>query len=311
MKLPNFFIIGAAKAGTTALYNYLNNHPEVYMSPIKEPHYFSKDLFREARASGKGGNVTLEGTALKKYLQARKKKTVHGALINSWDDYILLFRDAADQVAIGEASPSYLESAVAAQEIKQKIPHARIVAILRNPLTRAYSHYIMNIKTNLIEMHCPFLEAVKAKSYLLELGLYYEKVNRYLQVFGHKNVKVYLNEDLKNDPESLILDLSGFLGLSEHPTFLPVAHNTASVPRFSALNTLLTSHQRINAILKKIFSLYIPPTIQNKLARVFFNEQNIPKLNKEDKEYMYEIFREDIKRLSSLIQRDLSHWCAI
>ena len=112
MRLPNFLVIGAAKAGTTTVYQYLKQHPQVYMSPRKEPHFFSKN-----------------GT--KDYP------------IPTLEDYQALFQEASDEIAIGEASTSYLTHPQTAERIQYHIPHAKLIAILRDPANRTYSLYIM------------------------------------------------------------------------------------------------------------------------------------------------------------------------
>jgi len=146
-KLPNFFIVGAAKAGTTSLYNYLKQHPDIYMSPIKEPNYFAKDidinLFRK----------DYKKTALidtQKYFSKPKLEELHLAFITELEDYIKLFQKVSNEKVIGETSVSYLYSKVAAKEIKKLVPDAKIVIILRDPIERAYSHYLMNLKEGLI-----------------------------------------------------------------------------------------------------------------------------------------------------------------
>ncbi|MEQ8999686.1 MAG: sulfotransferase domain-containing protein [Coleofasciculus sp. B1-GNL1-01] len=110
--LPNVLVIGAAKAGTTTVYQYLKQHPQVYMSPRKEPHFFSKN-----------------GT--KNYP------------IPTLEDYQALFQGASDEIAIGEASTSYLTHSKAAERIQCHIPNAKLIAILRDPAYRTYSLYIM------------------------------------------------------------------------------------------------------------------------------------------------------------------------
>src|SRR5579872_1954454 len=104
MKLPNFFLVGAMKSGTTSLYRYLNAHPQVYMSPIKEPNYFCSDFIPQP--SDPAGKIV------------------------SWDDYVRLFRAAGNETAIGEASVVYLCSRCAAQEIHRVLPNSRILILL-------------------------------------------------------------------------------------------------------------------------------------------------------------------------------------
>src|SRR5262249_39324802 len=117
--LPNFFVIGAPKAGTTSLYEYVAQHPDVYMSPVKEPAYF------KPRHPPGGEDAEPEDR-----LAA----------------YVALFDGVAGEHVVGEATPSYLQSASAAARIRDAVPDARLVAVLRNPVDRAYSGYSMRVQ---------------------------------------------------------------------------------------------------------------------------------------------------------------------
>ena len=306
--LPNFFIIGAAKAGTTALYDALRNHPHVYMSPVKEPHYFCKDMFIEARGSQQGGNTVLEGRALNQYLDNTNKQEIHGAMINRWEDYLRLFEDAAaTETAIGEASPSYLGSEVAAIEIKAKIPDVRIVAILRDPVARAYSHYLMNLRTNLVPVGSPLLKAVEETPYLKASGFYSEPLKRYFDAFGRENVKVFLTEDLRDDPDRLWTDLCHFLAISAQAAPFNNQVNAAMVPRFDFFNLALNRYPNVNDKLKKIFALHFPAPLRAAVRKIMFSRK-FPKLSEQEAATILDIYREDIEQLSDLISRDLSSW---
>src|SRR5262245_16436607 len=117
---PNFFIVGAAKAGTTSLHAYLSAHPQVFMPALKEPHYFA-----DFELSPEFDNFM--------------------PVIRDQPAYQDLFRGSQGSTAVGEASPSYLCDPAAAARIKAAIPDAKIVISLRNPVDRAYSHYLMDL----------------------------------------------------------------------------------------------------------------------------------------------------------------------
>lgn len=123
MTLPNFLVIGAHKAGTTALYNYLKQHPQVYMSPAKEPRFFA-----------------LEGKNLK--FLGPKKDPGNRCRFTTLEAYRELFQGVSSEVAIGEASTLYLYSQEAPKRIQHYIPDAKLIAILRNPIKRAYSNFV-------------------------------------------------------------------------------------------------------------------------------------------------------------------------
>ena len=118
MTMPNFLIIGAMKSGTTALYYYLEQHPDIYMSPVKEPNFFSSHKQENAADT-----------------------------VTEFGIYRQLFSGGSGKKAIGEASHSYLYEPGAAAEIRRYIPEAKLIAILRNPIERAYSHFLHMVRS--------------------------------------------------------------------------------------------------------------------------------------------------------------------
>ena len=180
MTMPNFFIIGAMKSGTTALYYYLEQHPEIYMSPVKEPNFFCSQEQRNGADS-----VTDIGT------------------------YQHLFRDVLGQIAIGEASHCYLYDPRAAAEIRRCVPDAKLIAILRNPIDRAYSHFLHMVRTGL-EPLGDFAQALheeEAGAYKERIfqdyvgrGFYYSQLKRYFGTFDRKQIRFISYEDLSDAP---------------------------------------------------------------------------------------------------------------
>src|SRR5579863_1241705 len=132
-RLPNFFIVGAPKAGTTSLYHYLDQHPEIYMSPVKETNHFASEIRLAGFADELQEQVKRDMRAMQKYLAGPMSEKRFGAVGLEWDDYLKLFRNATDEKAIGEASVCYLWSRTAAKNIFARIPRAKIIMILRDP----------------------------------------------------------------------------------------------------------------------------------------------------------------------------------
>src|SRR5882762_3511359 len=124
-QLPNFFIVGAPKAGTTSLYWYLDQHPQVYMSPIKEPNYFAAEI-REENFDPK-----LDTRGLREFLSGPMREKRFGGIVADWEDYLRLFASANNESALGEASVAYLWSPTAPQRIAGRIPDAKILVMLR------------------------------------------------------------------------------------------------------------------------------------------------------------------------------------
>jgi len=120
VRAPDFFLVGAPKCGTTALYAMLGAHPEIFVSPIKEPDFFAADI----RAAVLGGRVSRPGE-----------------FVEDWSEYLALFSGAAPSQRLGEGSVCYLASGVAAAAIHERCPEARILMVLRDPADRLFSHY--------------------------------------------------------------------------------------------------------------------------------------------------------------------------
>ena len=126
---PNFFIVGAAKAGTTSLAHYLDEHPQVYLSPIKEPNYFSRnDIHPEHFRKLLKERLALFN--IKQYLSESELKSRHAAYLTELEQYQDLFRDAKPNQILGEASVSYLWSQTAAKEIFNANSNAKIIIVL-------------------------------------------------------------------------------------------------------------------------------------------------------------------------------------
>lgn len=206
MPLPNFFIIGANKAGTTSLYRYLGQHPQIFFSRIKEPSYYAfvKNLIvpRPTRASS----------------------AIYPQLIKTLPDYRRLFDGVKGETAIGDASTTYLTYPDTAETIKTHRPEARIIAVLRNNADRAYSQYTMYVGSGWEDRS--FEEVIDDEIRLggrgelfVDIGFYYARVKAFYDAFGRDAVKIYLYEDLMLRPRWLLRELFTFLDVD--PRFSP------------------------------------------------------------------------------------------
>lgn len=286
--LPNFIIVGAPKAGTTSLYHYLSGHPQVYMSEPKEVNYFSKE--------------ELEAQNL--FYQDFKAKDL--------DSYKTLFNKAIDKKAVGEGSVSYLFYPKTALRIKEVLPEIKTIILLRNPLDRGYSHYLMDLRLGLVNLTYDEIvyKTVKHKDLGLyyqqyvELGFYYEQVKRYIDTFGEKQVKVYLQKDLRNNPNSVIGDLYDYLEIDK--TIIPNTvqeHNSFSMPKNDLIQKLYGS-QMFRTTLSKLF----PNSAKVLLLNIFFERTKKPELCPKTREHLLKLYKPDIEKLEKLINQDLSDW---
>lgn len=308
MKYPNFFIVGAARCGTTSLYNYLQQHPQVYMSPIKEPHFFSTDFKIEEMDPVYLKNKIID---FEKYFSYKPLKKLHITHITKEEYYYKLFEDVKNEKAIGEASTGYLYSKVAAKNIKEKIPHAKIIIILRDPIERAFSHYLMDLNAGLISGD--FIEEV-LKDYnrvpkgwgithlYIDLGLYYKQVKRYLDIFPKENIKIIIFEEMKANFQKIFQEICKFLEIDIINLNVNKKYNVSRLPKYPKLNKIL-KRTYINNLVSKI----LPVTFKTYIKR-FLYKKNIRPLSLEEKKFLIKYFYRDIKMLENLIQRDLSIW---
>lgn len=309
--LPNFFIVGTVKAGTTSLYNYMKQHPDVYMSPIKEPHYFSKDIRCKDFNKDYREHFCFD---MKKYLSKSKLQERHQTFIEEWNDYIELYREVKNEKIIGESSVGYLYSRVAAKGIRDTIPHAKIVVILRDPIERAFSHFVGDFKNGVLESS-DFIKEVKkdhgsidkgwGKTHLyIEIGLYYEQVKRYINIFRRNQVNVYLFDDFKNNPDGVLNDLFKFLNIDTQVKINSIKiYNKATSPRFRKFDKML------NYIgTRRNLSKFLPDNLKEKLKKTYFNDKNKVVITQEYRKCLLPYFEQDIDKLAKLIDRDLSHW---
>jgi len=304
---PNLFIIGAAKSGTTSLYSILATHPDIFMCPIKEPHHFSKDidpkLFRDEYKKANDFNV-------KTYLDNTPLPEKHIAFIKNSDFYFDLFREAETQKYIGEASPSYLYSNVAAKEIYSYNPEAKILIILRDPLERVISHYQMDIvsgRQNEKNILKGVLHDYQTKNkgwgitnLYIELSQYKKQVNRYLDLFEPYNVLILNFNDLKNDGNGLIKKITRFLGVSESFNTNIKNANKTQMPKNQLMLYLWKKWKKIKFFKTPVFlkniiynNLFEKPKIQ--IDDVFYDK--ITDILKEDVLFYESLFNKNPEQL--------------
>jgi len=308
--LPNFLVVGAAKAGTTSIYQYLSQHPEVYLSPIKETNYFAKDipLDKIRKDYYKGGELDVEA-----YVNTDLAEQIHIAFVSQWDHYRKLYKNVRGQKAIGEISNSYLHSSVAAREIHAVDPRMKIIMILRDPIKRAFSHYKMTLRVGLVkdsfyqEVQRDFaaLEKGFRVSHLyVEMGLYAEQLKRYQQYFPPGQMRIYLFDDLKDNAAAVIDDMLRFLQVDpSYNVDTSFQANQASVPKNAGLVHFLRK-TGLRTVAKRIS----PRFLGEAAKKVFYKEKDDLVLTQRDKDFLRPLFEQDVRELEKMIQRDLSHW---
>jgi hypothetical protein len=298
--LPNFLVIGAARSGTTSLYQYLKQHPQIYMCPIKETNFFAHES-GEAEPSDVGSGV--------------ERGPQIPAKITSIEDYAALFQAVSNEKAIGEVSPGYLPSPIAPRRIRQHIPDAKLIAILRDPVERAYSAYLWRV-TNGRAPREEFASIPrllrgerdwwsKRRHKFVRVGFYYIHLKRYLEHFARGQIRCFLYEDLKADALGMLQDIFGFLKVDAG--FRPdvsTRRGATGIPRSRALHTILAKSGPLAASLKR----FLPGSLRQRIVNL--QNRNIlkPQLATQVRREWIEVYREDIVQLQDLLGRDLSAW---
>jgi len=299
MPPPNFLIIGAAKSGTTALYAYLKQHPQIFMSAVKEPRFFALEGERVAfKGPGDAGSVNKES-------------------VNNWNDYLRLFSAATNERAIGEASPLYLYSTRAPERIHYYLPRVKLIAILRNPVERAFSAYMMHVMDGREKMS--FEQAVRDEprrirenwiwGHYVNVGLYSRQIARYFEHFSKEQLRVYLYEDLTSDPNKLLRELFHFLEVDH--TFEPdisTKHNISGRPANQFLHRALSKRYGTSGRLRSAIKKGIPIGIQRTLKDMRSRNLIPQSLSPETRQSMLPLFRDDVLRLEEILNRDLHNW---
>jgi len=311
--IPNFFLVGTGKSGTTSLYHYLRQHPQIYLSPIKEPCYFASEIRLENLAPSYRRHIKRMSRRLPEVLGVATSIKPHGWLVSEWDDYLRLFQDVKGQPVVGEASAAYLWSTTAALNIASRRPDAKIVMILRDPAERAFSQYLHQLAVGLI--HCSFREHIRkcvqnnqntigALYPFLEVGLYYGQVKRYLERFPSHNIRVYWYEEAWRDSNAMLADLFRFLDVDR--TYRPDTSRRSlerRAPRFPSVNRGLKRFDIAHWVNDAVPSAFRPV-----LRRLLFHRSPPGWMNASDRQYLVDYYRDDVMKLAGLLNRDLSAW---
>jgi hypothetical protein len=296
--LPNFLIIGAAKSGTTSLYHYLGQHPDVYLSPIKEPKYFALAGER-LRYCGPGDQDDMERHS-----------------VTSEDVYRDLFRGARSGQATGEASTLYLYHQTAAGRIHAAVPSAKLVAILRHPAERAYSNFLYMVRRG-NETLRDFREALAAEErrtaegwmpswHYRRRGLYGEQLTRYYERFQPGSIRVYLYEEFVARPRVVLQDVFAFLRVD--PAFTPdlsVRHNVSGSPRIQSIHRWLSANGRAKSLVRSVMPARTARDAARRLRQWNLTRTDMPPAVRRE---LIEFYRDDLRALERLLARDLSSW---
>jgi hypothetical protein len=291
--LPNLLLIGAAKSGTTSLHKYLDQHPQIFMAKRKEPRFF----------------LVWENPERMALHQEEKRGEIN--YYCTIEKYQALFAEGTAHKVRGESSTTYLANPECAFKIKKLIPRVKLVAILRNPIDRAFSNYV--IYRNWRMEKKSFADAVDEEirtgrhnyqqpMQYLYLGKYADSLKVYFNLFPADQIKVYLYDDLKADPESFMQNIFNFLEVDT--TFVPdieKKYNYSYMRRyaeFPAIDKILYRAQ--NGLRKFKLTPFAEMIKKNRIYK--------PVLKSDVRKKLLAYYEDEISELEKLLNRNFSNW---
>ncbi len=279
MPLPDFLVIGAYKSGSTAIQEALRAHPQVFL-PAKGPSFFAFD----------------EAPSVDRPLPP--------GTVQDWDAYRALFAAAPEGAVRGEVSPEYLANPWSCARIRARVPDAKLVAVLRDPVERAFSDYLMYVRdgneredlSRALEEQEERRRAGSPTGYYLESGFYGRQLRPYFEAFPGERIQVHLFEDFAADPDSVLAPLFSFLGVDPELGETPErAVNVSGVPRSALVGAAVRGGRRVAPLL--------PEAVRRRAKASLARGLDRPELDPTVRERLAEVYREDVAELERLLGR--------
>ncbi len=300
----NFFMVGAAKCGTTSMFRYLLQHPDVTWGEIKEPEFFSTKYV----------NLPHKGPKAKEFDEVRTYRI---------EDYEFLYRNVGAEKIIGDASTTYIYHEQCADDIKKYNPDAKILIMLRNPAVRAFSAY-MHMKRDQCEKES-FLDVYNQSNERVKMNyvglfdyagrsLYADRVEHYINIFGKDKVKVIVLEEFEKDKDKVMDELCDFLEISHFKFDLSRNYNVSGESLNKRKTRMIENmHMIFNQLIPKRIRYRIPQNLRWGIREFFYKKgrgDNIVKVQMTDDErkIILSNYLEDIKKLEIVLGRKLECW---
>lgn len=282
MRYPIFIVVGAHKAATTSIHNYLQQHPDIYL------------------ISNKGS----DRLSCKPY-------------INSLEDageYLAQFEGATTQKALGEVSSVYLHGDGVATRIQNLFPHVKIIAVLRNPAERAYSHILWArgeyfTPQEIKDFDSVILSEFFEKEKFRKPGLYCQNLKEYFDLFDREKIQILFYDDIVHKKQKFFRELLTFIGVDSNFEFdFKQRYHTGKVRIDNTSRKavkIVNSKNNVKAVLKLILRPILP---QIKVFLEKSQEQPLPPLSERLRAEMLDFYRDDIIQLQELTGLNCSHW---
>lgn len=291
----DFLVIGAYKSGTSTTRALLDAHPDVFVTTHKEPNHLA---FCEPGDERHPDGAPNPG---------------HRAAMRDRADWIAAYADRGSALAAGEVSPEYMVSRTAAGRARALLPDARLVAVLRNPIERAYSDFLMYVRDGVetdsfataLDRQDERWAAGKPTGAYLRTGEYAAQIRRWLDVYPAEQLTVLLQEDLRNDPDATARRLFDHIGVRSDLDLEPVEdRNVSGVP------TTLTAKAvyKARTTLRPMLGGLVPESIRQAVDERLRGSLARPELEPSDRDRLVEHFADDVAEVSRLIDRPLDHW---
>jgi hypothetical protein len=275
---PTFILGGAPKAGTTSVYHYLGQHPQVCMSARKETSVFIDD---------KG----LEWLS---------------------ENY---YRHYDGEPAVGEASAGTLGAPEVTERVYEALPEVQLIFVLRDPVDRLYSHFTFLQGEQAIDPDRSFSGFIRSKTEwrntLIDLGRYHRHLTRFGEYFDRDQILVLLFEDLKTDAGEFMAEVYRFIGVD--PSFRPDfdVQNQTREPRFPGAHRALTRAWTSVRKYVDVYAANYTRPLRRAVKRLVTKEADRLPMTEGDKRYLQDIYREPSRKVEAWLDRDLSHWKAV
>jgi hypothetical protein len=298
MKNVDFFVVGAAKSGTTSLYQTLKSIETIALPKVKEPNFFNTNS-SNVPGKGPGDNYATE-------------------VIRDLNTYHNNFTATDSTTKFFDFSVSYLYDDQAAVNIFEYNPQAKIIIILRNPIDRAWSHFL-HLKRDCRES-LTFEDAIKAEQlridrqfefswHYLNMGLYSEQVKRYIDLFGKSAVLVLKFEDVVGENRNTLSVLADFVGLPdiENLSFKQEGFNATGQVKNKFVASIVNKPSFLRNVVKKLVPRELGSALMNRIRNKNL-ETSKPKMAVSTRQLLQNYYADDIRKLAELVNLDLTHW---
>lgn len=302
--IPNLFFIGGMRCGSTSIHLLLDQHPEIYMSAVKEPRFFEAELMRR--------NIELANGDLSS--DTAYQNFVSGGKHRIKKDYLKLFENAREVKYLGESS-HYLYTPETAEVIKQYSKEAHILICLRDPVNRLFSEYqlfkrrgkeIQNFR-NFLEQNARIENGklIELKNGRLNKGLYYERVLHFINVFGKEKVKVVLFEDFTKNEKEVINEVFTWLNIETDQKVSIVHTQQSGEVKNNPLYKFLINNKKIKRLFRNVVPKLLKEKMRAKLYNVALKKEEIDDYSKQ---MLLTYYAEDKYLLKTHLGLEISSW---